>query len=94
MSIFVVVHQTIILTGVLPIASLITIHQSHNSHNAPVWNRNVHISVLKWCIVGYETSVLWDLRDWSINWVADLKRGTGFLFHYRANVENKQICAC
>ena len=22
-------------------------------HNAPFWNRNVHISVTKWCIVGY-----------------------------------------
>ena len=28
----------------------------------------VHISVTKWCIVGYETGALWDLWDWSIAW--------------------------
>ena len=32
-------------------------HNSHNAsdttHNAPFCNRNVHISVTKWCIVGY-----------------------------------------
>ena len=32
-------------------------HNSHNasdtSHNAPFCNRNVHISVTKWCIAGY-----------------------------------------
>ena len=33
------------------------------SHNAPLWNRNVHISVPKWCIVGYGTGALWDLWD-------------------------------
>ena len=43
---------------------------SHKSHsaldkycipNAPFCNRNVHISVTKWCIVGYGTDALWDL---------------------------------
>ena len=38
------------------------------SHNTPIRNRNVHISVPKWCIVGYHsgTAVWWDLWDWSI----------------------------
>ena len=31
------------------------------SHNAPLWNRNVQISVPKWCIVGCGTGTLWDL---------------------------------
>ena len=26
----------------------------------------MHISVTKWCIVGYRTGTLWDLWDWSI----------------------------
>ena len=30
------------------------------SHNAPFCNRNVDISVTKWCIVGYGTSALWE----------------------------------
>ena len=37
------------------------------SHNAPLWNRNVHISVPKWCIVGYGTGALWDLWIWSFD---------------------------
>ena len=36
------------------------------SHNAPFCNRNVHISVTKWCIVGYGTGALWDLYNRSI----------------------------
>ena len=32
----------------------------------------VHISVTKWCIVGYLSNALWDLWDWSIHWT--LKR--------------------
>ena len=28
----------------------------------------VHISVRKWCIVGYMTNAQWDLRDGSISW--------------------------
>ena len=38
------------------------------SHNAPFCNRNVHvhISVTKFCIVGYGTDALWDLWDGSI----------------------------
>ena len=35
-------------------------------HNAPFCNRNVHISVTKWCIVGYLSNALWDLWDGSI----------------------------
>ena len=38
------------------------------SHNASHWNRNVHISVPMWFIVGYGTGALWDLSDWLIDW--------------------------
>ena len=31
------------------------------SHNVPFFNRNVYISVKKWCIVRYSTNTLWDL---------------------------------
>ena len=34
------------------------------SHNAPLWNRNVHISFTKWCTVWYLS--LWDLWDGTI----------------------------
>ena len=37
------------------------------SHNAPICNRNVHISLTKRCIVGYVTGALWDLCDRSID---------------------------
>ena len=55
------------------------------SHNAPHWNRNKHISVPKWCIVGYETVALWDSWDWSVHhkfwsvnwWLDSLGSGTG-----------------
>ena len=33
------------------------------SHNASFCNRNVHISVTKWCIVGYRTGAPWDLHN-------------------------------
>ena len=33
------------------------------SHNAPYCNRNVQISVTKWCIVGCLSDALWDLGD-------------------------------
>ena len=33
------------------------------SHNAPFCNRNVHISVTKWCIVGYLSDALWFWTD-------------------------------
>ena len=36
------------------------------SHNATFCNRNVHISVTKWCIMGYLCDALWDLWDGSI----------------------------
>ena len=36
------------------------------SYNAPFYNRNVHISVTKWYIVGYLFNALWDLWDGSI----------------------------
>ena len=53
------------------------IDQSHKSHNAPVpypkmhhfvteMCTHVHISVTKWCIVGYWADALWNLWDWSI----------------------------
>ena len=33
------------------------------SHNVPFCNRNVHvhISVTKWCIVGYVSNALWEM---------------------------------
>ena len=37
------------------------------SHNATFCNRNVHISVTKWCIMGYVCDALWDLWDGSID---------------------------
>ena len=56
---------------------VVSIDQSHKSHNAPVpyptmhhfvteMCTRVHISVTKWCIVGYLPDALWDLWDWSI----------------------------
>ena len=36
------------------------------SHNITFYNRNVHISVTKWCIVGYSSDALWDLWHGSI----------------------------
>ena len=53
------------------------INPSHKSHNAsdiyPTMHHfvtemctHVHISVTKWCIVGYETDALWDLCNRSI----------------------------
>ena len=53
------------------------VDQSHKSHNAPVPYPTmhhfltemctcVHISVTKWCIVGYLSDALWDLWDGSI----------------------------
>ena len=35
------------------------------SHNEPFCNRNVHLSVTKWCIVGYMSDAFWDLWDGS-----------------------------
>ena len=39
------------------------------SHNAPFYNRNVqvHISVIKWCILGYRAGTLWDQCNRSVN---------------------------
>ena len=37
------------------------------SHNALFCNRNVHISVTKWCIVGYVCDASWDLWDGSLD---------------------------
>ena len=37
------------------------------SHTTPFWNRNMHISVPNWCIVGYVTGALWDFWDCSIH---------------------------
>ena len=47
-----------------------TMHQSHIPQ-CTFCNRNVHISVTKWCIVGYMYNALWDLRD-----------GSFMLFHW------------
>ena len=40
---------------------------SHISHNASFCNRNVHISVTKWCIVWYLSNASCDLWDGSDN---------------------------
>ena len=51
------------------------IETSHKSHNASDKHSTmdhfvtemctyVHISVTKWCIVGYRTGALWDLWGW------------------------------
>ena len=40
---------------------------SHKSHNASgKYPTHVHISVTKWCIVGYGSDALWDLGNRSI----------------------------
>ena len=55
----------------------VMIEPSHKSHNAsdkyPTMHpfvtemcTSVHISVKKWCFVGYGTGALWDLCNWSI----------------------------
>ena len=36
------------------------------SHNAPLCNKTVPISVTKWCVVGHGTGAFWDLWEWSI----------------------------
>ena len=38
----------------------------HISNNAQFYNKNVNISVTKWCIVGYRTGAVWDLHSRSI----------------------------
>ena len=61
------------------------IDPSHKSHNAlgkyPTMHHFVtemctivHISVTKWCIVGYGTVALWDLWYWSISWNSENNR--------------------
>ena len=47
------------------------------SHNATLCNRNVHISVTKWCIVGYFSDALWDLWDGSIGFLRFLSLNPG-----------------
>ena len=63
--------------------AMIWIDLSHKSHNAPILYPTmhhfvtetctcVHVSVTKWCIVGYLSNALWDLWEWSIvgwNWL-------------------------
>ena len=67
--------------------SSLTIDPSHKSHSAPVlcstmyhfvteMCTHVHISVTKWCIVGYGNGVLWDLCKRSIIDVCIQQRGT------------------
>ena len=64
------VHQVIVAHGH-------EIDSSHKSHNASdkMYNNatffahvQVHISVTKWCIVGYEAVALWDLSGRSIRY--------------------------
>ena len=57
-----------------------TIHQSL-SHNVPLCNRNVHISVTKWCIVGYSSDALWDLWDGSIIYNRDISRACSISYY-------------
>ena len=51
----------------------------HKSHNAPFCNRNVHISVTKWC--------MWDLWDGSISYIRHEKASDALMaitgFHIR-----------
>ena len=49
----------------------------HKSHYVPVPYPTVHISVTKWCTVGYSSDALWDLWDPSIEkmrfkWICNL----------------------
>ena len=53
------------------------------SHNAPLWNRNVRISVPMWCIVGYGTGALWDFWIWSIPF-------TTFSIQYKYRLKRKE----
>ena len=41
-----------------------TMYLFNISRNAPLWNRNVHISLTKWCIVGYGTGDLISRIQW------------------------------
>ena len=75
-------YSSPVIYGVFVVAILmkkvrVTIDQSHKSHNASVPYPTmqhfvtemctcVHISVTKWCIVGYLSDALWDLWDVSI----------------------------
>ena len=43
--------------------SQIPLYTSPIPHNAPICNKNVHISVTQWCIAGYLSGALWDLWD-------------------------------
>ena len=57
--------------------------QSRKSYNAPILHTTmhgfvtemcacVHISVTKWCIVGYLSDALWDFWDGSVGWCRQL----------------------
>ena len=61
-----------------PMVKMLTIDLLHKSHNTPVLDPTmhhfvtemctcVHISVTKWCIVGYLSNALWGLWDGTIN---------------------------
>ena len=55
---------------------LVSSHKSHNAsdiyptihHFVTEMCTHVHISVAKWCIVGYMIGALWDLHDRSVRW--------------------------
>ena len=76
---------------VTPNCSFIYISALHNvtrriSRNTILWNRNVHISVPMWCIMGYGTSAWWYLWDWSLgDWHSSSK-------HWHVNSSNKTMC--
>ena len=66
------IHHEAMLVGFVYL-----IDPSHKSHSAsdkyPTMHHfvkqmctHLHISVTKWCIVGYGTDALWDIWDWSI----------------------------
>ena len=56
-------------SGISPVAAIDPSHKSHNALDKypimPHFVRGIcthgHISVTKWCIVGYGTGALWDL---------------------------------
>ena len=59
------------------------------SHNATFCNRNVHISVTKWCIVGYVFDALW---DGSIVWVSEGHRSNQRIFKMMSQVIMTLFC--
>ena len=56
-------HDSRLCCVVVRPISQIPLYNSPIPHNAPICNKNVHISVTQWCIAGYLSGALWDLWD-------------------------------